>query len=520
MAKKRILIYAVDFSLIIFETLRQIDQSPDVAEYLTTIKYLVVDEYQDVNDLQEKLVLRITQAGANICVVGDDDQTIYQFRGSNANNMIAFSDRYKDVHQVRLEKNFRCAPAIVDIADQVIDNNKRRIAKKMISGVSELSADVAVIGYENRQIQFDSIAAHIVKLHEMGIPYNEIAVLVRKGKRIAPIATAFDRAGIPFEADCAEHFFSGNYFNRFVITIQILAEVDKPKLYDCWYDIIDENNFNIGFKYLRSCARGGNQRLSEIIRGFCEKIGFLDENTEDIEVRRTDLDGISKILDDFDEIYHDWQVSARIKGVLRFLGTQAAEEYKSYSFRQKDSNTDAVQLMTVHKAKGLEFHTVFLPELINREFPVLNMGGKKYWHVLGGAFEANKDKYQSDLEDERKLFYVAVTRAKQNLYMTYGTDQQTSCFIEEAAGSHYLKADGVIPVDSKKAKVAESCPTRVAQTNQNAEYWATVKYAQKELCDYYEAGAQFSPDIHSTLNEMKKWRPERILFEASKIGLL
>lgn len=510
----------MDFSLMIFETLRQIDKSPEVAQYLSTIKYLVVDEYQDVNDLQEKLILRIAQAGANVCVVGDDDQTIYQFRGSNANNMISFPERYHDVHQVRLEKNFRCAPAIVDIADQVIANNKRRITKKMISGVPELSADVAVIGYENQRVQFDSIATCIVKLHEAGIPYNVIAVLVRKGKRIAPIAAAFDRAGIPYEADCAEHFFSGNYFNRFVITIQILSEVDKPKLYACWCDILDENNFDIGFKYLRSCARGGNQRLSEVIRGFCERTGFLDENAEDIEDRRTDLDGISKILDDYDEIYRDWQVSARIKGVLRFLGTQAAEEYKSYCFKQKDPNIDAVQLMTVHKAKGLEFHTVFLPELTKREFPVSNMGGKKYWHVLGGTFEANKDKYQSDLEDERKLFYVAVTRAKQNLYMSYGSDQQVSCFVEEAARSHYLKVDGFMPVDSHKAKVAESYPTRDAQIDHNADYWATVKYAQKELCDYYEAGAQFSPDMHSTLSEMKKWSPERILSEASKIGLL
>lgn len=429
----------IDFSLMIFETLRQIDDSPEVAEYLSSIKYLVVDEYQDVDDLQEKLILRIARAGANICVVGDDDQTIYQFRGSNANNMITFSERYDDVHQVKLATNFRCAPAIVDIANCVICNNTRRIAKKMISGVPKSSAEVAAIGYENQEKQFDSIAERITQLYKAGIPYHEIAILVRKGKTVASVISAFDRAGIPFEADCAEHFFSGNYFKRFVATIQNFANVEKSELYDCWHDIISDSDLNVGFKYLRSCARGAVRRLSAVLLGFCEKIGFLDENSEDIEARRTDLDGIVKILDDYDEIYHDWQLSARINGILRFLDKRATEEYKSYSFTPKDLTFDAVQIMTVHKAKGLEFHTVFLPELTEREFPVINMGGKKYWQVLGGVFEANKDKYQSDLEDERKLFYVAITRAKQNLYMSYESKRQISRFVEEANQSRYLK---------------------------------------------------------------------------------
>lgn len=110
----------IDFSLIIFETVKQIESNPEVGKYLSTLKYLVVDEYQDVNDLQEKLISHIANYGTNICVVGDDDQTIYQFRGSNANNMISFSERYADVHQVHLDKNFRCAKGIVDVANNVI----------------------------------------------------------------------------------------------------------------------------------------------------------------------------------------------------------------------------------------------------------------------------------------------------------------------------------------------------------------------------------------------------------------
>ena len=144
---------------------------------------------------------------------------------------------------------------------------------------------------------------------------------------IASASAALDRAGIPFETDSAEHFFAGNYFNRFVTTLQILSNVDKAKLYECWQDFINGSVLNVGFKFLRSCARGGNLPLSEIIRGFCEKVAFLDDAADDIEIRRIDLYGIAKILDDYDEIYGDWQLSARITGISRFLGTQAADEY-------------------------------------------------------------------------------------------------------------------------------------------------------------------------------------------------
>lgn len=526
----------VDYALMIFETLRQIETNPEVKEYLFRIKYLVVDEYQDVNDLQEKLISRIVRTGANICVVGDDDQTIYQFRGSNADNMISFSERYAAVHQVRLEKNFRSTSGIVDIANCVIGHNKHRIAKKIFSGATKLQTNIEAKRYSDKIEQFDAIAELIIKLHKSGIPYNEMAILVRKGKVIAPASSALDRAGIPFETDSSEHFFAGNYFNRFVVTLQILADIDKAKLYECWQDLVDGTVFNKGFKFLRSCARGGNHSLSEIIQGFCEKINFLDNIVEDIDVRRMDLHGIVKILDDYDEIYGDWQLSARITGVLKFLGTQAADEYKYYSFKSKDPNIDAVQIMTVHKAKGLEFHTVFLPELTKREFPVSNMGGKKYYHVLGGVFEENKDKYQSNLEDERKLFYVAVTRAKQNLYMTYElSSQPVSCFVKESAASHYLKFDrndltynpksdaedfALSFKTSHENKTCERNPECEEECRQRQEYWSDVKYARSQLYDYYGTGAHFYPAMYTMLGEIKKWSPDKILDEASKNGLI
>lgn len=524
----------IDFSFLIFEALQQIRSKPDVKKALSNIRYLIVDEYQDVNDLQEKVISEIANAGANICVVGDDDQTIYQFRGSNAENMISFSKRYPHVKQVRLETNFRCSHRIVDIADTVISHNENRLDKKMQAGKRSEKSCTEAIRYNSQSEEFAGIAHKIRELHHSGIPYGEISILVRKGKIIAPITTALDSFEIPYETDSAEKFFSGSYFSRFATTLQLLVDIDKSKLHDCWHDIVESTLLTKGFKYLRSCARNGRMTLREILEGFCEQITFIDDSIKDCEERKENLAGITKILDDYDEIYGDWQLSARITGVLRFLAYQAEEEYKYNCFTLKDFSNDMVQIMTVHKAKGLEFHTVFLPELMMREFPASNVGGKKYWHVLGGIFEENKSKYQGDLEDERKLFYVAVTRARQNLFMTYElSEQPISCFVTEAAASQVLKInradltytqtnDSDITQNDymDENPISSSGEQRKAEQKARQQYWNTVRYAKRQLYNYYGTACHYFPGAHGDLERLRTLSPDEILRLAATNGLI
>lgn len=526
----------IDFSLLIFEALRQIEENAALQAYLSTIQYLVVDEYQDVNDLQEKLIASIAAAGANVCVVGDDDQTIYQFRGSNADNMITFAERYPEVCRVQLMENFRCQKSIVDLADNVIKQNTRRLAKQMLSGAKEADSTACAKGYSSPEAECAAIANHVEQLYAQGIPYHEMAVLTRKGKHIVPIAKELEAKEIPYHADSAEDFFTGAYFSRFVETLRVLENNDKAALYEQWQGLTDSAQFNKAFKYLRSCARGGNQHLSDILKEFCEMIAFLDENAVDLQTRQEDLHGMITILDDYEEIYGDYQLSARISGVLRFLGTQAAQEYKYHSFREASAEEDAVQLMTVHKSKGLEFHTVFLPQLNKREFPVSNLGGRKYYHVLGGTFVENKSKYEADIEDERKLFYVAVTRAKQNLFLSYTLEKQpVSIFVKEAAASQYLdinradlnynpKADAYdYPTgyhSSYTGKSYEASPEREEERRQKQEYWAAVKYARSQLYDYYGTACHFFPAAHGDLMRIKSMSPDEILREASENRLI
>ena len=495
----------IDFSLLIFEALQQIKGSLSVQEYCKSIKYLVVDEYQDVNDLQEKLIRAIADHGANICVVGDDDQTIYQFRGSNADNMISFPRRYPDVWQIRLEENFRCTPKIVDVAANVIGHNENRLQKQMTSGTTIVSSVVQARGYWDFNAEFSAIVEKISQLHCEGLPYKDIAVLVRKGKYIPQIAKNLALRDIPYTADSAEEFFGGIYFPRFLETLRMLDSIDKAALYEQWKDVAEDTSFLMGFKYLRGCARGGNYRLSEILCEFCERIHFLNENAADITVRSENLKGFCQILDDYDAIYGDCQLSYRISKLLRFLVEQANQAYKYHNFREIEPNDDAVQLMTVHKSKGLEFHTVFVPRLNKRDFPVSKMGGRQYYHILGGTFEENKEKYESDIEDERKLFYVAVTRAKQNLFLSYTLDKQPiSEFVSNAAESVYLNVDR----------------TELTEYTEKVIDWDLVREAREALFDYYCVANHFCKGIMGEYLDICRRGPEAILETARSYGLI
>lgn len=523
----------LDFSLMILEALRQMEQNPEVDRYLKSIRYLVVDEYQDVDDLQEKLISMIASSGANICVVGDDDQTIYQFRGSNADNMITFPKRYENVHTVHLDRNFRCGTEVVEIADCIIRNNQNRISKQMRSG-SEKHADVIAVRYESPANQQRGIVDLITDAAAAGIPYHEIAILVRKGKHIAPIVAELERCGIPCLSNSSESFFGSSYVQKLGSTIQILPELNQRALNDIWSDVLPASAITSGFRTLRRMAREGRGTLADIVQSFCDAAAFLNESNDDIAERKTAADGICYILNDYEEIYGDWQLSARISGVMQFLDKQVDEEYKYHDFGTS-SCEDAVHVMTVHKSKGLEFEMVILPELEKREFPVAPRGGKQFWHVLGGSFAENKDKYQSDTDDERKLFYVAVTRAKQKLCFTYELSrQQISQFVIEAAECSGLKInredlqynpkeDSQEPFgicEDSDTAASETAQEREAERAAMQEYWAMVKYARGQLYDYYGTAGHFFPAARAELGRIKTLTPDEILGEAQRLGLI
>lgn len=505
-----------DFSQLIFETIRQIRETKELRDYLETIEYLIVDEYQDIDDLQERLIKIFHDFGANVCVVGDDDQTIYQFRGSNADNMIGFSKRYKDVVSVHLDQNFRCSKGIVELADCVIRYNTNRISKEMRSGVVGKLGEIKALRAVSPEGQYGMIADKMREIHRSGVPYSEMAILVRKRKYLPAICEMLGKKRIPYAADSADYFFEGPYFKRLMGTVKFLQSPDKSALFECWDGIADHAAISQGFRKLRRVASGngyGKHLVSESIGEFLEVIGFLDEKSKDYGDRLDAQEGFLAILRDHEDIFGDYQLSARIDRLVNYLEKYAREDYKYRDFKKNSAKEDAVQVLTMHKSKGLEFDTVFIPQMVDGEFPSTASHGRQYWQILGGKFEEDKDKFSSDIEDERKLFYVALTRAKRNLFLLYDFSKKgLSQFAREAASSVRLSINQedlfYEPVAQKKG--------RGGGGNGSGD---EVRELRKRLMDYYGSAMRSGyPMAMMDLQRVKGASDEEVLQEAHKMG--
>lgn len=190
-----------DYSLILREMVQQLESNLVFRGIIAEkVKYLTVDEYQDTNPVQERLVNLLKELGANLCVVGDDDQTIYQFRGSDSNNILTFMQRYNIQKYIVLDTDYRSTEGIVNVAKNVIVHNSRRLPKEMQSGCKTVydDGDITFKEFTLPEDEYEFMAQNIEKLHTLGIPYSEIAILLRKRKIGPDIAEVLAEHGIPF----------------------------------------------------------------------------------------------------------------------------------------------------------------------------------------------------------------------------------------------------------------------------------------------------------------------------------
>ena len=421
----------INFSLMIHELLKHLND-PGVSEYFDQIKYLTVDEYQDIDDLQEMLIRSIALKGSNICVVGDDDQTIYQFRGSNASNMISFAKRYKDVVTINLDRNYRSGKAILDVANSVISNNQNRLQKNMVASrnTEGIVTGECLDGAEN---EYESLVKDIKALGHF-IDYDDMAVLLRKRSRLSELTRVLSEAGIPFHADESDEFFDSIYYRKFCnvfLYLEKQSDDNKKQVINDWKHIAGKQNLKGAMRYLSRCSEK-NERFVVLFERFGNELGF-DETDRFHRYYK----GFIEILADFDQVYFDDSWTVRTSDFNLFIKNMAETEYQRTSLLEK-KDEHAVQIMTVHQSKGLEFDAVFIPDMQQGFFPSGKVGGKKYYSVLGGIFEEQKSKYESDLEDERKLFYVALTRAKDFLYVYADVEKrEASDFLKEMNESEY-----------------------------------------------------------------------------------
>lgn len=448
-----------DFDDLLIAPIKIFRENKEVLEkYQNTFKYILIDEYQDTNEAQYILTKMIASKYRNICVVGDPDQSIYSFRGSNYRNILNFEKDYKEASIIVLEKNYRSTSNILNAANDIIKNNKNRKEKNLWTE----NGTGKKITYHRAENEKDEAYYVVKEIKKLDCPLSDIAVLYRTNAQSRNIEEALLRENIPFKVVGSFYFYNRKEIKDLIAylkviynekdDINLLRIINVPKrkiglktienLTDIAslkgisiYDAI-ESGKELEFKKLieELKVEKDNLSLTELVELVLEKSGMkaslLDEKTMESEIRLENLEEFKSITRGFEEKYG-------VVSLEEFLSeislVSDVEEYKN--------NDSVVTLLTVHSAKGLEFKNVFIIGLEEGIFPHKN------------SFDSTQD-----MEEERRLCYVAVTRAKNNLWLInakkrilYGTESSNpeSRFIKEI-DENYLNIDETVKTSPSK----------------------------------------------------------------------
>lgn len=446
----------LDFSAIVADTVMMLEDEPDFRRRVgSRVRYLTVDEYQDVNPVQERLIRALTNLGATLTVVGDDDQLLYAWRGSSVDNILEFASRYDDVQSARLERNFRSSRGIVDLAREVIEhNNPGRLDKSMTSAGSHEfeDGDVELCEFAGPEQEAAHIAQRILDLRGVaftdrpgaeprGLSFADAAILVRVKKLIPVIVDELERREIPYvvggvsslldtpEASAARELFYFLASEDDTNPQQLCAAWDSAGLGLTEADL--ERGLAVAARDRGDIAAGGERfGVYNLQRSFLAFLTAIEMREEKIEGASTshahsrseviyyNLGKFSEVISDFEQINYQSDPQQKYASFAGFLRYQAPDVYPEGWLEARYVTPDAVQILTIHQAKGLQWPVVFVPGLTKARFPPSGAGGRTPWHVIPDGVVRNADDYRNSEEDERRLFYVACTRAKKYLTIT------------------------------------------------------------------------------------------------------
>ena len=434
---------SLDFDDLLMQPIILFQKFPSVLQkYQEKFKYILIDEYQDTNEAQYILTKMISAKYKNICVVGDPDQSIYAFRGSNYQNILNFEKDYKNTKVIILDKNYRSTKNILSVANDVIKNNKHRKDKELWTD-NEDGLKVKYHRSENEKDEAYYVKCQIEKLTKK-YPLNEIAVLYRTNAQSRNMEEALLKENIPYKVVGSFYFYKRKEIKDLIAylnliyndndDISLLRIINVPKRgiglktienlnnkalleNKSIYAVIDsgkELKFKNTIEELKKAKDSCS--LTELVELILEKTGIKqelqNENTIEAEVRLENLEEFKSITKNFEE--RNGIISLE-EFLMEISLVSDIEEHKN--------NNNVVTLMTVHSAKGLEFDNVFVIGLEEGIFPHRN------------SFLSS-----SDMEEERRLCYVAITRARKNLWlvnakrrMLFGQDASNpeSRFIKE-----------------------------------------------------------------------------------------
>ena len=470
-----------DFTMIMTLAFEHLSKDESFRKKIGEVKYLIVDEYQDVNPIQEKLISTIQSLGCNICIVGDDDQTIYQWRGGDINYILDFATRYPSVKKITLADNFRSSLGIVDIASDVIKNNAKRLPKDMIAKSDQKyqDGDILFNNYNTVDEENEFITQQIEKLHgikfndkgkDRGLDYSDFTILLRKWKKADQLIQVLEKHDIPFIVAGVNELFRMREVRASIQIFQYLSEdIDSSVLIESWSDLspkIENDKLLEAIEYLNTKKSHRvkfyfDLVLQDIFLTFLQKAGITEETfqipgkksragNEHKEIVFYNLGMFSQVINDFETIHFVSEPKRKVKDFLNFIRYGADQVYGEGWLNNNFRTPNAVQIMTIHQSKGLEFPVVFIPGMNKNYLPAQGIGGKKIWDWLPKTFVENWQRYErtkDDYSDERRLFYVALTRSQKFLFVSRApgsaNEQKPSDFIKEFShSSHIFESKG------------------------------------------------------------------------------
>ena len=473
---------AMDFDDLLINAHKLLGEHPDVlAKYQDRFVQISVDEYQDTNHVQYEITNMLAARMRNLMVVGDDDQSIYSWRGADIQNILDFEKDYPDAKVVKLEENYRSTGHILNAANAVVANNSRRKAKRLYTSRGDGELVQAYQASDERD-EGRWIGAQIEKLHEQGTSYDDMAVFYRMNSQSRILEDMLLRAGVPYKIVGGTRFFDRAEIRDVMAYLKLVVNpaddvsaqrvVNTPRrgVGSTSVAKIQSYALSAGMPFLAACqacvaeegllttkvrnalaqftsvierARGKSGELARVVESIVEDAGLVSaleaEHTVEADGRIENIREFLNVAGDFDETHDDVAETLESLAQLREAGAidavdgdaaavppaqpvdltvqVAAEKLPAFmewlalrsDLDSLAGSTSAVTMMTVHSAKGLEFPAVFVAGMEEGIFP----------HVRPGEDEAG------NIEEERRLAYVAITRAERRLYLTYAATRRT-----------------------------------------------------------------------------------------------
>ncbi|WP_456392599.1 ATP-dependent helicase [Nitratifractor sp.] len=451
----------VDFDDLLMLTYRILEEHEDLRrETSRRYQYIMVDEYQDTNELQYKLLRQLCATHDNLCVVGDDDQSIYGWRGANIRNILEFHEHFEGTKVVKLETNYRSTRPILEAANALIEHNKRRLGKKLVSHRGD-GEEVKLLHSLDESHEARNIAQKIQKLLDEGTDPEEIAVLYRINALSRSLEEGFGKEGLPFKLIGGIRFYERAEIKDIISYFRILANphddfsflrvVNKPKrglgktsierlnrlAYErrlSLYQTID----SLSEEELASAL---SKKTAHTLKEFIETIHELQAESRKSLYTLVDFfeekiglrDYYGAMADGFDRVLNIDEFYGYLRDSVMKNPELTLDEFLNDISLQSDQDEvegNAITIMSIHAAKGLEFEHLFVIGMEEEFFPLLGDG--------------------CNMEEERRLGYVAITRAKSDLTLCYSDSRFYKGRRKQLEKSRFLGEAGLIQNASMK----------------------------------------------------------------------